>query len=117
MHHLRSYQLAVQFYRIAKGIELPGHLKDQLRRAASSVALNLSEGTGKRTGKDRGRFFLIAMGSIRECQAVTELEPEAFNHQTRDLLDHLAASVYKLTRTTTNCATGNMGDILDREHG
>ena len=73
--------------------------------------------TGKRTGKDRGRFFLIAMGSIRECQAVTELEPEAFNHQTRDLLDHLAASVYKLTRTTTNCATGNMGDILDREHG
>src|SRR3989338_6092618 len=102
MHHLRSYQLAVQFYRIAKGIELPGHLKDQLRRAASSVALNLSEGTGKRTGKDRGRFFFIAMGSIRECQAVTELEPEAFNHQTRDLLYHLAASVYKLTRTTTN---------------
>jgi len=48
MHHLRSYQLAVQFYRIAKGIELPGHLKDQLRRAASSVALNLSEVASRR---------------------------------------------------------------------
>jgi len=46
------------------------------------------------------------MGSIRECQAVTELEPEAFNHQTRDLLDHLAASVYKLTRTTRPPAAG-----------
>ena len=109
MQHLRSYQLAVEFYRIAKGIELPGHLKDQLRRAASSVALNLSEGTGKRTGKDRGRFFFIAMGSIRECQAVTELEPDAFNHATRDLLDHLAASVYKLTRATT--------PLCNREHG
>ena len=101
MQHLRSYQLAVQFYRIAKGVELPGHLKDQLRRAASSVALNLGEGSGKRTGKDRGRFFLIAMGSIRECQAVTELEPDAFTAGTCDLLDHLAASVYKLTRATT----------------
>ena len=101
MHHLRSYQLAVEFYRFAKIVELPGHLKDQLRRAASSVALNLSEGSGKRTNKDRGRFFFIAMGSVRECQAVTELEPDAFNHAQRDLLDHLAASVYKLTRATT----------------
>ena len=98
MHHLRSYKLAVDFYRIAKGVELPGYLKDQLRRAASSVALNLSEGTGKRSFADRGRFFLIAMGSIRECQAITELEPEAFDSATRDLLDHLAASTYKLTR-------------------
>ena len=102
MHHLRSYKLAVDFYRVAKGIELPGHLKDQLRRAAASVALNLSEGSGKRTGKDRTRFFFIAMGSIRECQAVTELEPDTFDERTRDLLDHLAASVYKLTRATTS---------------
>ena len=99
MHHLKSYQLAVRFYRIAKGVELPGHLKDQLRRAASSVALNLGEGSGKRTGADRGRFFLIAMGSIRECQAITELEPLAFDPASRDLLDHLAASTYKLTRS------------------
>ena len=62
MHHLKSYQLAVRFYRIAKGVELPGHLKDQLRRAASSVALNLGEGSGKRTGADRGRFFTHSDG-------------------------------------------------------
>ena len=98
LHQFRSYKLAVDFYRIAKDIKLPGHLKDQLRRAASSVALNLSEGSGKRSVPDRGRFFLIAMGSIRECQAITELEPEAFDAAQRDLLDHLAASTYKLTR-------------------
>ena len=100
--HLRSYQLAVQFYGLAKGVQLPHHLKDQLKRAASSVALNLSEGSGKRSARDRGRFFLIAMGSIRECQAIAQLEPEAFDAATRDLLDHLAASTYKLTRSTAS---------------
>lgn len=70
-------------------------------RSASSIALNLSEGSGRRTGPDRGRFFLFAMGSIRECQSIVELEPEAFDAVTRDLLDHLAASTYKLTRMTS----------------
>ena len=49
MRHLRSYQLAVQFYREAKAISLPHYLKDQLRRAALSVALNISEGFLRRS--------------------------------------------------------------------
>ena len=100
MHHLKSYQLAVEFYGVAKGIVLPHGLKNQLTRAASSVALNISEGTGKRSMRDRVRFFEIAMGSIRECQSVTDLEPEAFTSQQIDLLDHLAASTFKLIRNS-----------------
>jgi four helix bundle protein len=98
MYHLRCYQLAVQFYRQARGISLPGPLKNQLQRAASSIALNLSEGTGRRTRRDRQRFFHIALGSIRECQAIIDLERSHFSATQRDLLDHLAASTYKLTR-------------------
>ena len=98
MRHLRSYQLAVQFYREAKAISLPHYLKDQLRRAALSVALNISEGTGKSTMPDRLRFFDIAMGSIRECQAITEVEQDSFTVAQRDLIDHLAASTYKLIK-------------------
>ena len=96
MKHLRSYQLAVEFHGHAKAIELPYYLKDQLRRAALSVALNLSEGTGRRSPKDQVRFFEIAMGSIRECQAIIELESKSFTDSQKDLLDHLAASTYKL---------------------
>src|SRR4051812_24260768 len=98
MRHLKSYQLAIQFYREAKAISLPHYLKDQLRRAALSIALNLSEGTGKSSMPDRKRFFEIAMGSIRECQAIIEIESETFTPSQKDILDHLAATTYKLIR-------------------
>ena len=75
-------------------------LPAKLRRAALSIALNLSEGTGKRTMPDRLRFFQIALGSIRECQALMELEPQAFTTPQQDLLDHLAATTYKLIRSS-----------------
>ena len=76
-------------------------LKDQLRRAALSIALNISsEGIGKSSMPDRLRFFEIAMGSIRECQAITELEQDSFTAAQRDLLDHVAASTYKLIRNS-----------------
>ncbi len=41
MRNFRTYDLAVQFYRATKSMELPGHLRSQLLRAASSVVLNL----------------------------------------------------------------------------
>ena len=100
MLHLKSYQLAIQFYRQAKALEVPFYLKDQLRRAALSVALNISEGYGRRTMPDRVRFFQIAFGSIRECQGIADLEPQAFTDSQRDLLDHLAATTYKLIRNS-----------------
>jgi four helix bundle protein len=97
MIQLRSYELAVEIYRECKHVRLPHFLQDQLLRASSSAALNLAEGYGKKTTKDRAKFFTIAMGSIREIQAVADLEPAALN-QIKDKIDHLAASVYKLTR-------------------
>jgi len=43
-------------------------LADQLRRAASSVALNIAEGN-RRVGQDRIQFFRIAAGSAAEVRA------------------------------------------------
>ena len=47
---------------------------------------------------DRIRFFEYAMGSIRECQAIFEVESEAFTASQKDLLDNLAASAHKLIK-------------------
>ena len=62
-----------EFFRSTQNLKLCGALREQLNRAASSIALNLAEGRGKPTVKDQLRFFHIAMGSVRECQAILEL--------------------------------------------
>lgn len=46
-----------------------GDVKDQLDRASTSILLNIAEGNGKYTPKDRCRFFDIAHGSALECAA------------------------------------------------
>ncbi len=46
-----------------------GDVKDQLDRASTSIPLNIAEGNGKYTIKDRCRFFDIAHGSALECAA------------------------------------------------
>ncbi|PYK58403.1 MAG: four helix bundle protein [Verrucomicrobia bacterium] len=40
--------------------------KDQLDRASTSIPLNIAEGNGKFSAKDRARFFEMARGSALE---------------------------------------------------
>ena len=47
--------------------------RDQLQRAGDSVALNIAEGNGKFSQKDRARFFQIAHGSALESAACLDL--------------------------------------------
>lgn len=46
-----------------------GDVKDHLDRASTSMPLNIAEGNGKYSPKDRCRFFDIAHGSALECAA------------------------------------------------
>ncbi|MBT3235795.1 MAG: four helix bundle protein [Bdellovibrionales bacterium] len=89
----RTYQLATTFYRKGQKIKMPRHLRDQFDRASSSICLNLAEGSGKETAKDKCRFYHIAKGSLRECQAILELLED---HTLYDLTDHIGASIYRL---------------------
>jgi four helix bundle protein len=47
--------------------------KDQLDRASTSVPLNIAEGNGKFSAKDRARFLEIARGSALECAAALDV--------------------------------------------
>ena len=91
-----TYQIAVQFYHGVTRLKLPHHLRDQLIRAASSIALNLAEGAGKRQfPKEQRRFYIIAMGSFRESRAVLDLALTT-DAVLLELADKLGAHLYKL---------------------
>jgi len=47
--------------------------KDQLDRASTSVPLNIAEGNGKFSAKDRARFLEMARGSALECAACLDV--------------------------------------------
>ena len=46
-----------------------GDVRDQLDRASTSIALNIAEGNGKFSPKDRCKFFDTAHASALECAA------------------------------------------------
>ncbi len=78
-------------------------LHRQIRRAASSVALNLSEGA-ERAGKDRLHLYRVARGSAREVETALQLSVAWGDLKCEDVsaplqtLDRLLALLSGLTR-------------------
>ena len=97
MVNFKTYDTAVEFYHLSRNLKLASQLSDQLKRAAVSVVCNLAEGRGKPTRKDQLRFFHIAFGSVRECQAILEMA-ELLRSEHAEVLDKLAAQLYRLIR-------------------
>jgi four helix bundle protein len=48
------------------------NMKQQIRRAALSVKLNLSEGASRKSLRERKRYYEIARGSVVEIDAALE---------------------------------------------
>ena len=92
----KVFQLSKNLYWQCKLLKLPRYLQDQLLRASSSVALNISEGSGKRTPKEQARFYSIALGSLRECEAIIELE-KIDNDAINDLARQIGSILFKLS--------------------
>jgi four helix bundle protein len=80
--------------------------RDQLRRASLSIALNIAEGSGRFSQKDRRNFFVIARSSVFEVAAIFDIlkdsgrivQPdfEKFYHEADELSRILFALIEKL---------------------
>ncbi len=75
---LDVYRLSIDYiarsFEAAQPLEgLYRHARDQWLRAAQSIPLNIAEGNGKRSLKDRARFLDIARGSALECAAIQDV--------------------------------------------
>lgn len=71
-------------------------LADQIRRAASSIALNIAEGWGRSTKKDFGRFVSNAVGSTLEVIASLKIASSLgyIKDQELQILDELLKELY-----------------------
>ena len=79
-------------------------VNDQLSRASFSIALNIAEGSGRFTNKDRRNFFIIARSSVFECVAILDIlhddntieKSEFENFQT--MADELSRILYAMIK-------------------
>jgi len=78
-HHekLTVYQRALEFagwsQELIDSLTKRTSTRDHLERAGDSIALNIAEGNGKFSQRDRARFFQIAYGSALESAACLDL--------------------------------------------
>ncbi len=74
---LNVYQNALDFVEWIDKKILTGRKKlsvyDQIDRASTSIPLNIAEGNGKYSSKDRCRYFDIARGSALECASCLDV--------------------------------------------
>jgi len=71
------YQESELFYsevfKIFQNNKISKDIQDQLKRAAMSIVLNIAEGAGKYSKKDKKNFYVIARGSPNECVALLRI--------------------------------------------
>lgn len=77
LEKLKVYQKALTFLEWAeenlRDKTISSNLKDQLERSSISIVLNITEGNGKSSSKDRCRYFDIALGSTFESAACIDI--------------------------------------------
>ncbi len=115
---LDAYRVSVQFVGEASRIisHLPtGHsaLAQQLYRASISIPLNIAEGSGEFSRKDKARFYRIALRSATECAAILdvckELELAGLPsiQSGRGLLLRIVAMLTAMARKYSGSGTGS----------
>ena len=75
----RSYKAALAVYRMTERFpeEEKYGITSQMRRAAVSIALNISEGNAKReSAQEFKRFLMMAMGSANEMSVLLEFSKD-----------------------------------------
>jgi four helix bundle protein len=115
---LDAYKVSIQFVGEASRLtsQLPtGHssLAQQLYRASISIPLNIAEGAGEFSKRDKARFYRIALRSATECAAIfdvcreLELAKPQLTQGGRDLLLRIVAMLTVMARKYSGSGTGS----------
>jgi len=69
-HSLELLDVADEILEAAK---MKAHLRSQLDRAATSIVLNIAEGAGEFSPREKQRFYRMARRSTNECAALFDI--------------------------------------------
>ena len=106
---LDVYRCAVEFLAFAfetSSLATRGNapIMDQLKRAATSIPLNIAEAAGRTGNADAARTYAIARGSAMECAAILDalrtleiIDPDR-HRRGRELLERIVAMLTRLCR-------------------
>jgi four helix bundle protein len=92
----RGLQFAIQMCKLASSFPTKfTRIRDQLIGAAISIPLNIAEGSGRKSIKERRNFYKISRSSVFECVPAFEIcvnlglidnnEYEKFREETKEL--------------------------------
>jgi four helix bundle protein len=106
---LDVYRAAIEFLALAAQVsaDLPkgnAALLDQLKRAATSVPLNIAEATGRSGPGDVARHYAIARGSAMECAAaldalaVMDAVSDEVHGKGNELLERIVSMLTRMCR-------------------
>jgi len=99
----KSFNKEVNTFLTTRTLDSTTH--HQLRRASFSIMLNIAEGSGRSTNKDKRHFFVMSRGSTFECVAIFDylkdigaLSAEDYSKYYQ-LLDELSRMLYGMMKS------------------
>ena len=106
---LDVYQAGIEFVVMANRIienfqRGKAYLADQLQRAATSISLNIAEGSGEFANSEKLRFYRMARRSATECAGILDvckhlrIIEEKIYREARELLLRIVAMLTKMAR-------------------
>jgi len=96
-------QLAIEVYKITGNARFSKDygLRDQVQRAAVSIASNIAEGYERNSHKDFVRYLLIAKGSLSELRTQMEIALE-IGHIDENVFEQIEDRCKKITGMLIN---------------
>jgi four helix bundle protein len=95
----KSYKFGLDIYLISKNFPKDERfgLTSQIRRAATSISLNLAEGSSRTSIKDKCRFIQISLGSVNECLVLISYLKD-LNHIDLTIYENLDNSLIEIKK-------------------